>query len=212
MGQSQGKSGYCEDDDEDGGGILPSILPVRDELARGDLRLLYLGWLLAVGCGEISDEAMEPPMPPGMAELSGAQQSLADFLHLDPNLIATAAQRAVGQLLAETETITQRRNEAASKKAAADKLECETKEVADRLIYLKSIVGQKSNLWKSVIALTETSTPSNYATAVRQIIDLRDLANLENEMESFKSNLAGLRELRSRKSGLIARLDKEVLI
>lgn len=40
---SDEKSGYCEDDDDNGGGTLSSILPVCDELARGDLRLLYLG-------------------------------------------------------------------------------------------------------------------------------------------------------------------------
>lgn len=88
---SDEESGYHDDDDENGGGILSSILPVRDELARGDFRLLYLGWLLAVGCGEVNDKTLEPPIPPGLAELSGAQQSLADFLHIDSNLIPAAA-------------------------------------------------------------------------------------------------------------------------
>lgn len=126
--------------------------------------------------------------------------------------ISTFTRRTVSELLAEREVITRVRNEAAAKKAAAEKLARETKDAADRLVYLKSLVGQKSNLWKSVIALTATSTAANYATAVRQVIDLRDLAALENDMESFESNLAGLRELRNRKSGLIARLDKEGLV
>lgn len=34
------------DFDEDGHGWLTSIIPVRAEMAAGDLRALYLGWLL----------------------------------------------------------------------------------------------------------------------------------------------------------------------
>ena len=59
-----------------------------------------------------------------------------------------------------------------------------------------------------MIALTATSTQGNYDTAVRQLTDLRDLADLTGSGHGFTARLADLRELRGRKSSLLARLDK----
>jgi hypothetical protein len=83
-----------EDGDEvyDGGGLLASIVPVRTELAAGDRRPLYLAWLLCVQGRELDDGEVEPPVPPGLGDLSGPQQALADFLRLDPDLLAVAAE------------------------------------------------------------------------------------------------------------------------
>jgi hypothetical protein len=84
-----------EDDDGDEWcepeGQLAAIVPVRAALASGDRRLLYLAWLLCVQSRELDDDELEPPVPPGLAELSGPLQALADFLRLDPNLLAAAA-------------------------------------------------------------------------------------------------------------------------
>jgi hypothetical protein len=44
------------------GGQLAAVVQARSDLAAGDLRLLYLGWLLAVQTGEDT----EPPVPPGL--------------------------------------------------------------------------------------------------------------------------------------------------
>lgn len=50
--------------DEEGGewvegeGQLSSLISVRAELARGDLRTLYLGWLLRVQAGEIDHKEL----------------------------------------------------------------------------------------------------------------------------------------------------------
>ena len=68
---------------EDGGeGWMPALVPLRADLANGDLRALYLGWLHAAGTGELDDEAVEPPVPPGLGSLSGPLQALVDFLPL----------------------------------------------------------------------------------------------------------------------------------
>jgi hypothetical protein len=82
------------DDDEDGRGVLSQILPVRDEIARGDHRALYVAWLLEVQLGDLDDDAVEPPCPPGLGKLSPALEALVDFLRIDPDLIAVAAQRS----------------------------------------------------------------------------------------------------------------------
>ncbi|TCO58279.1 hypothetical protein [Actinocrispum wychmicini] len=85
--------------DYDAETLLSSIVGVRAELAAGDLRPLYLAWLAASGLWERdedvfdrdADDDLEPPMPPGLGTLTAAQRSLADFLRLDDDLLATAA-------------------------------------------------------------------------------------------------------------------------
>jgi hypothetical protein len=70
---------------------LASIVPARSELAAGDLRLLYLGWLLTVQADELADDEPEPPVPPGLRELTAPLRSFTDFLRLDQDLLAAAA-------------------------------------------------------------------------------------------------------------------------
>nr|WP_296071654.1 hypothetical protein [uncultured Actinoplanes sp.] len=70
---------------------LAAIVPVRAELAAGDRRLLYLAWLLCVQNRELDDDEPEPPIPAGLAKLSGPLRALADFLRLDPDLLDAAA-------------------------------------------------------------------------------------------------------------------------
>jgi hypothetical protein len=79
------------DDWDDGSGWMGSLLSLRSDLLRGDLRCLYLGWLLGVQCDEFSGEALEPPVPAGLGELSASLHSLIEFLGIDENLIEVAA-------------------------------------------------------------------------------------------------------------------------
>jgi hypothetical protein len=100
---------FRRDDDEgddwiEGDGLLDPLLAARSELAAGDLRLLYLGWLLKVQLREpdedndedLADEA-EPPVPAGLKDLSDSLASVASFLKIDDDLIAVAA-KASGPL------------------------------------------------------------------------------------------------------------------
>jgi hypothetical protein len=81
-------------DDEEGGGWMASLVANRAELMGGDLRCLYLAWLRAAQEGEVEEEETEPPVPDGMGDLSTSQQSLADFLRVDPDLIEIAARES----------------------------------------------------------------------------------------------------------------------
>jgi hypothetical protein len=74
--------------EEDGRGWMGRLAPLRDELLRGDLRPLYLGWLAGVSRGEVDEDAIEPQAPPGLSRLTAAQQSLAEFLEIDEDLLA----------------------------------------------------------------------------------------------------------------------------
>jgi hypothetical protein len=76
---------------ETGQSWMGRLMPLRDELLRGDLRPLYLGWLAGVSAGEVGDNAVEPEVPPGMSQLSAAQQALVEFLEIDPDLVSAGA-------------------------------------------------------------------------------------------------------------------------
>jgi hypothetical protein len=76
---------------EEPGGQLAAMVQARSELAAGDLRLLYLAWLLALQSDEVEDEDTEPPVPAGLGNLSASLQAVADFFEIDEDLIAVAA-------------------------------------------------------------------------------------------------------------------------
>lgn len=86
-----------QSDDEEGGewieseGQLAPLIGVRAELARGDHRALYLGWLLCAQGGDLDDEEVEPPVPAGLTQLSASLESLVEFLRVDMNLLQVAA-------------------------------------------------------------------------------------------------------------------------
>ncbi len=75
---------------EDGSGWMMRMAPVRDELLRGDLRSLYIGWLAAVSRGMIDDDEMEALSVCGLGNLTPAQLALAEFLEVNPDLLAGA--------------------------------------------------------------------------------------------------------------------------
>jgi hypothetical protein len=86
--------GETDDDDRfgfvEGSGWMARLAPVRDELLRGDLRSLYVGWLRAVTTREADVDDLEPQALNGLQELTAAQQALAEFLEVDVDLLAGA--------------------------------------------------------------------------------------------------------------------------
>jgi hypothetical protein len=80
------------DYDEEGQGSLAALAPLRAELMRGDLRVAYLAWLLAVQAGDVDEKTVEPPVPPGLSELTAPQQAMVEFLRIDEDLISAAAE------------------------------------------------------------------------------------------------------------------------
>lgn len=83
------------DDDNDGSGLLAPLLPLRAEIASGDLRALYLAWLMSVQTGELARSAKEPPCPPGLRTLSPALEAMLDFLRIDARLLEVARRESV---------------------------------------------------------------------------------------------------------------------
>ena len=83
---------------EDGRGWMARLAPVRDELLRGDLRSLYIGWLAAVAREMMDDDETEPFAVSGLANLTAAQRALAEFIEVDPDLLAGAGMGAFDDL------------------------------------------------------------------------------------------------------------------
>lgn len=89
-------------DDFDHGpeGRMSALVGIRDELAAGDHRPLYLAWLAGFGAWERdehlfdrdADDDLEPPVPAGLGTLTAPQRALADFLRLNDDLLAVAAE------------------------------------------------------------------------------------------------------------------------
>src|SRR3990172_4615543 len=75
------------EDWEEGDGWMASLMALRAELIQGDLRCLYLSWLLAAQSGQLEDDEKEPVVPSGLRTLSAALESFADFVRIDPDLI-----------------------------------------------------------------------------------------------------------------------------
>ncbi len=84
----------CDDDAEDGSGWMASLAALRADLRDGDRRSLYLAWLLNVQFDVLDDDVREPPVPPGLGALSAPCEALVDFLHVDRELLAVAAERS----------------------------------------------------------------------------------------------------------------------
>lgn len=78
-------------DEDDRPASLAAMLPLREELMRGDRRAAYIAWLLAVQQGDVADDAREPPVPRGLRNLTAPQAALVEFLRIDENLLAAAA-------------------------------------------------------------------------------------------------------------------------
>lgn len=78
------------EEEDDGRGWMSRLVALRDELTRGDLRPLYLGWLAGTAF-TAEDADLAPAVPAGLGELTPAQRALTEFIALDVDLLAAAA-------------------------------------------------------------------------------------------------------------------------
>jgi hypothetical protein len=86
------REGEPPDEWVEGEGWMARLMPIREELERGDYRALYLGWLYAASLNDdLPEETIEPPVPAGLGKLTAAQRSLVEFLDIDEDFLAAAA-------------------------------------------------------------------------------------------------------------------------
>lgn len=75
----------------DGEGYLDGLIGLRDDILRQDYRVLYLAWLAILHTWKIDDEDVEPPVPPGLQQLTPALRKFMEAFHLGEALINVAA-------------------------------------------------------------------------------------------------------------------------
>jgi hypothetical protein len=76
----------------EGEGWLSAMLNLRDDILRGDYRALYLAWLKTLEVDDLLDSVPEPPVPPGLKQLSPALRTFVQFFEIDENLVQVAAE------------------------------------------------------------------------------------------------------------------------
>ena len=124
---------------------------------------------------------------------------------LPPPPSQTTAPRTAGTLLRAMEQAAEIRRANLAHERAAAQFAKQQKAAADRRAYLESRKGREEYLWKSVYSLTATNTPNNYASAVNQLTDLRDLAELTGNTGDFSVRFTELTALHQRKTALLGR-------
>jgi hypothetical protein len=67
----------------EGKGWLDELVELREELIQGDFRVLYLAWLKAAENTMVPEDTLEPPVPPGLNQLSGALKTFVRFLGIE---------------------------------------------------------------------------------------------------------------------------------
>lgn len=80
------------DDWYEGEADLSGMTDLRNDILRGDLRALYMAWLVAAEINGAEDDELEPPVPAGLAEPSAALQQFADFFGVNDFLVLAAAE------------------------------------------------------------------------------------------------------------------------
>ncbi|XGV96573.1 MAG: hypothetical protein ACAF41_28055 [Leptolyngbya sp. BL-A-14] len=93
--EEEGIRGWVE-----GEGWLSRLLPLRDDLLRGDLRLLYLVWLRSapyLAGHTLDDDPVELPIPLNLGTLPKPLQAFVELVELDPDWVAAAAQASPRQ-------------------------------------------------------------------------------------------------------------------
>lgn len=78
----------------EGEGILSELIGLRQEILQQDYRGLYLAWLKAIDLSEgyidIDKTQLEPPLPPGLGQLSADQKAFTEIFELDEHLLNVA--------------------------------------------------------------------------------------------------------------------------
>lgn len=76
----------------EGEGSLDRLITLRDDILQQDYRVLYLAWLSALHTWEITEDMVEPPVPPGLQELTPPLHHFMEAFHMDESLVTIAAE------------------------------------------------------------------------------------------------------------------------
>ena len=179
---------------EDGRGWMARLAPVRDELLHGDLRSLYIGWLAAVAGEMMDDDEMEPPSVSGLGNLTASQQALAEFLEVDPDLLAGAG---MGSPAAQETEVSQREMEKWIDALPRE----EANSILKQLLAGKGQQAERSirnrfASWRRGLQTGDTDAPRRTVGELRQNAEKARLIRMEKQKRDQKQREIKRREKR----------------
>lgn len=184
---------------EDGRGWMAQLAPLRDELLRGDIRSLYIGWLAGVAAEMAEDDESEPLPLSGLGSLTSAQKALAKFLELDQDLLAGAGMGSP-----------QRQNDGLSQKERDTWIE--SLPPKERSAYLKKLSENSSEAWKGAQHAIERGSSQGYDEARNILVDLSAAYSLYISGDAFENALTAFMVPYLRRKALIKRLVKSSVL
>ncbi|MEC4803007.1 MAG: hypothetical protein SAJ12_20080 [Jaaginema sp. PMC 1079.18] len=242
---------------------LDDLIELRQALLDKDYRVLYLAWLRSIQTySEDTEKAnLEPPVPPGLNDLSSELEAFIEIFELDPFLVKTSAsisgtqekisdstiKKAISQLprsecdrflfdllnhksglainlkqkitpflpQVQESTPPQRTIETLLAKAADYQKEREKQDKAaqkaQKIRELEILIPRKAELWQFVESAIACKTAYSYDEAIAQLIELRELAEYQNQLSAFHKKIGELCDRHSKKSALIKRIQKAKL-
>jgi hypothetical protein len=179
---------------------------VRAELLAGDLRPLFLLWLLSVQCGERRASTAEPPHPPELEQPTGSLWMFAEFLGLNADLLTVAveaasgaAPRTAGQMLDAARAVANARQRAAARRAAVA-----------RTKRLTTLAKRREAEWSELDRLLGASKvkPSIYDDVMRRLSALQELGVDRGEETAFRARLQALLDRHGSKTALRRRVQE----
>jgi hypothetical protein len=179
---------------EDGHGWMARLAPVRDELLSGDLRSLYIGWLAAVTREMMDDDEEEPISVSGLGNPTAAQQALAEFLEVDPDLLAGAG---MGSPAVQETEVSQREMEKWIDALPRDEVNSILKQLLERKgRQAERSVRNRFASWRLGLQTGDTDAPRRRVGDLRQNAEKARLIRLEKQKRDRKQREIKRREKR----------------
>jgi len=177
---------------EDGRGWMARLAPVRDELLRGDLRSLHIGWLANVSREMMDDVEMEPITVNGLGQLTSAQQALAEFLEVDKDLLAGAG---MGSPAAQDEEVSQKEMDAWIHDLPGDEVKAVLKQLlSGQGQQAERTLKSRFTAWQRDLQTDNADTPRRTVGELRQNAEKARQIRLEKQKRDRKQ-----REIQRRK-------------
>ena len=179
----------------EGQGTLPGIVQVRNDILRGDYRLLYLAWLkfahYELDVLEEDKDLTEPSVPPNLQSLSPALRNFIDFFDIDPDWVAAAAQTS-----SETGKMD------AKLSSSIDRLsELEKHDFLERLLNREPHLDiALVNRLRKISGTDKVEWPMSALRTIRQILTASEMIGQQRlEMEKQKAESMRLKKLENRR-------------
>jgi hypothetical protein len=120
----------------------------------------------------------------------------------------TNLRRTAGEIRTRAEILTEERKRLKAEKRARDQALRIQREAEIRKKQLEAMMGREDIFWSRIGELIETRQPKRYEEAISLMLDLKDLADFQGKVPSFKSRLKILVSKNLKKDSLIKKIQK----